>query len=88
MGKCDYRIVVLQRGFVVVGNFEREGEMCRLTKAACVRRWGTSKGLGELAAQGPLKNTVLDKQADTEFHVLTVIQTIACDPEKWAKVLA
>ena len=43
-------IVILDRGFVLVGHAVVEGEWVTTTQASIVRRWGTTKGLGELAA--------------------------------------
>jgi len=81
----DLRIVILQRGWVMVGRLERNGEDCKLHAAAVVRKWGTTNGLPELASNGPLPNTVLDHCTGTvEFHWLTVIATIACDESKWS----
>lgn len=73
----DIRIVVLQRGWVMVGRFEQKG-------AQCVRRWGTTKGLGEIAAAGPSASTVLDPAGEVQFHELTAILTLACEVSKWS----
>lgn len=53
-------ICVLPRGWVLVGNLEGT---C-LKSAKVIRRWGTTKGLGELAASGPTRETVLDDLGD------------------------
>ena len=45
----DIKIVILQRGWVMLGRFERNGNDCKLHNSYVVRRWGTTKGLGELA---------------------------------------
>lgn len=58
--KANQQIVVLDRGWVYVGNVIIEGDLVRIHNARCIRRWGTTKGLGELALTGPTKNTVLD----------------------------
>ena len=58
--KKEKKIVILHRGWVVVGDVSQEGDQVVVDNASVVRRWGTSKGLGELATNGPLKNTVLD----------------------------
>lgn len=81
----DVRIVVLQRGWVMVGRLERKDEgLVRLHDASTIRIWGTTKGLGEIAAGGPTSKTVLDKcHGVVEFHPLTVIATIACEESKW-----
>jgi hypothetical protein len=80
----DVRIVVLQRGWVMVGRFEQQGAQCQLHGASVIRRWGTKKGLGELATDGPLANTLLDPAGEVKFHELTVIATFACEVSKWA----
>lgn len=82
--KGDKRIVILQRGWVMIGDFEREGSQCRLFNALVIRKWGTTKGLGELAQKGPLPETILDACFGTvEFDYLTVIATISVDESKW-----
>lgn len=82
------RIVILQRGWVMVGKYSRDGDNCRLTNANVIRNWGTTKGLGELAADGPKKDTKLDPTNGlVEFHRLTEIATIVCNEAKWEKQL-
>ena len=56
MGK---QIVVIDSGFVHVGDCYLDGEMLRIENCVNIRRWGTTKGLGELIA-GPKKETVAD----------------------------
>jgi hypothetical protein len=50
-------------GHAVVGKFEKQetmlGPTLRSIQAATIRRWGTTKGIGELE-NGPLKETNLD----------------------------
>lgn len=80
----DVRIVILQRGWVMVGYYKCEGEKCSLEKAQVIRNWGTTKGLGEISSEGPKKDTKLDPtNGIVEFHILTIIATIACDGNKW-----
>lgn len=84
----DIKICVLQRGHVLIGRFERDGSDCKLHNASVIRSWGTSKGLGELAQNGPLKDTNLDKcNGLVEFDVLTVIFTLSVEESKWLNVL-
>ncbi len=73
----DIRILVLQRGWVVVGNYSESGDECVLTDASVIRRWGTSKGLGELV-NGPLESTVLDPCGAVRAHKLAVVMQIEC----------
>jgi hypothetical protein len=86
----DIRICILQRGRVVVGEFESDGvtSWSRVKRCACVRLWGTSAGLGQLAKEGPLPDTVLDPQPETEWPTLATVETIKCNPEKWESVIA
>ena len=79
----DIRIVILQRGWVAVGRYSENGDQCTLTDAAIVRIWGTTKGLPEIAHDGPTSKTVLDKSPPIRFHKLTVIATIDCVASKW-----
>jgi hypothetical protein len=84
----DIKIVILQRGWVMVGKFERNGSECKLHNSSTIRTWGTTKGLGELAESGPLSATKLDKNNGlVEFDYLTVIATISCREDKWKKEL-
>ena len=83
----EIRIVVLQRGWVIVGRFTRKGEYIHITDANVIRSWGTSKGLGELAVSGPLSETKLDPIPDIEAHALTIVLTSKCVGEKWESKL-
>ena len=38
----DIKIVVLQRGWIVVGRFERTETQCKLHNASVIRTWGTT----------------------------------------------
>jgi len=79
----EVRIVILQRGWVVVGRWSRDGDMCSLEQAAVIRTWGTTKGLGELVG-GPTSLTKLDPAGHVEFHILTVVATLDADEDAWA----
>lgn len=82
------RIVVLQRGWVVVGRYSQKGSECVLTKASVIRNWGTTKGLGELVANGPTSSTKLDPcNGEISFNRLTVVVDMNCDEAIWASKL-
>jgi hypothetical protein len=86
--KGDIKIVILQRGWVMIGRFERSGSECKLHNASVIRSWGTTKGLGELALNGKTDSTKLDKcNGLVEFDYLTVVATISCKEEIWSKEL-
>ena len=73
----DVRILVLQRGWIVVGGYSEIGDECILRDASVIRRWGTTRGLGELV-NGPLKDTVLDPVGIVRAHRLAVVMQIEC----------
>lgn len=79
----EIRIVVLQRGWIVVGEYERDGLYGRVRNGAVIRNWGTTEGIGQLAAKGPRSDTVLDPFEDTEFLELTVVHNMKCNQESW-----
>lgn len=81
-------IVILQRGWIMVGRIKTTGDMIKLTSACVVRRWGTSHGLGQLALEGPTATTVLDAAGTVTAHQLTTVAVIECNAEVWDKVLA
>ena len=70
-------ITVLQRGWVVVGTPVKApaGEIY-LTNASIIRRWGTTKGLGQLAQEGKQPNTVLDACGEVRAFQPAVVLTI------------
>lgn len=75
-------IVIATSGFVFVGNLTEVQSPCgwytRLEDAACVRRWGTTAGIGQLALSGPTKDTVLDACGVVEIAHHAVIGRIPC----------
>ena len=84
----DVRIVILQRGWVMVGRFSREGSDCVLRDASVIRLWGTEQGLGQLAENGPTSKTKLDRcHGKVQFDWLTVVAPIGCKESSWASVL-
>lgn len=84
----DIKIVVLQRGWIVVGKFERKDTQCKLHNASVIRNWGTTNGLGEIAEAGPTSSTKLDKcRGVVEFDYMTVVLTLDCKESKWSSKL-
>lgn len=75
-------IVVLQRGWVVVGKLSKSGSEYKLINGYVVRNWGTTNGLGELAEHGPQTGTKLDPIPEASFHELTVVLRMKCS-SKW-----
>ena len=82
----DIKIVVLQRGWIYIGRFLKEGNHCKLINAYCIRTWGTTKGLQELV-NGATSSTKLDKcEGVVEFDWLTVIHTITVKEGAWKQI--
>lgn len=83
----EIKIAILQRGWVMVGRFGKKGTQCFLEDASIVRNWGSTKGLGEIASNGPTDKTILDPCGKVEFHELTAVALVECSQDKWKKAL-
>lgn len=77
------QIVILNRGWVVVGEYSEKGDECTLSNASVIRVWGTTKGLGELAENGPLTNTKLDSCPNVHFHKMTMVARMDINESSW-----
>lgn len=78
------QIAVLDRGFVYVGTCTVQDGILVIADARCIRRWGTSKGLGELATSGPQPNTKMDAAGTVRAPLQSVIHLIDCAASAWA----
>ena len=74
--KLGQRIVILHRGWVLMGTVRIDGDFAIINDCACIRKWGTKKGLGEIALKGPTGDTILDPQPETVVPLISVIQMI------------
>lgn len=83
---CEIKtqIVILNRGWVVVGRVRKDRSEIIISSASVIRLWGTTKGLGEIASSGPTSSTKLDPCPDITAHELAVVGRMDCDPTKWA----
>ena len=70
-------ICVLDRGFVYVGDVTDLGDRLVIKRSKNIRKWGTTRGLGELV-NGPLSATVMDDCGDVMVFKTTVLHLIAC----------
>jgi len=77
------QIVVLQRGWIVVGNVLKTEAEVKISNASVIRVWGTSKGLGEIAENGPTSNTKLDPCPAITVHPLSVVLYMNVNESKW-----
>ena len=87
-GRVDHgwNIVVLDRGFVYVGLVSIDDRWVYIEHAANIRRWGTTRGLGELTS-GPTSSTELDRVGSVRapFHALQ--HMIAVEVGPWTSKL-
>lgn len=77
------QIAILQRGWVYIGYVTQIGDDYTLKDGACIRRWGTSKGLGEIAKAGPTANTELEPVNEVKFHEAGKILLMGVNECKW-----
>ena len=77
------QILVLQRGWVVVGDVHQELTTVSVSNCSEIRVWGTSNGLGELAENGPLSETVLDKCPPAQVHELSIVLRMNVNESNW-----
>lgn len=81
------RIVVIQAGWVFVGReIYDDGAKVKFIDSRCIRVWGTTMGLGELALSGPTSSTVLEPSGKLEVPISSVLFRLDVDETKWAKV--
>lgn len=80
-------IVVITNGFVYVGYTATDEGYLYIRNAKNVRSWGTTRGLGQIAAEGPAKETILDDGGHLRVSKEHVIFTIEADAEKWRRRL-
>ena len=72
------QIVIADRGWVWVGKSRFEGENLVIEDARCIRFWGTTSGLGQLAEYGPTPKTKLDQVGRIIVSRRALIARIAC----------
>jgi hypothetical protein len=85
--KNPVRIVIGQRGWVWVGRVEVTPSEVVIHGARVVRRWGTERGLAQIAIEGPTSSTVLDDPATVRMHVLAIVGQVDCREAAWTSSL-
>lgn len=69
----DIRIIIADRGWVFVGACQDHDDgTVTITNCRNIRKWGSSKGLGELA-NGPLPGTVADSYGTVRTNPIATI---------------
>jgi len=80
-----YQIAVLDRGFVYIGRVKWNDDVLTITDARCIRRWGTTKGLGELV-NGPTEETILDTVGTVHVPEHSLIHLIDVVESAWKNI--
>lgn len=84
MEPSAYQIVVLDRGWVFVGRTEKgPDDTLLILDARNIRRWGTERGLGQLALTGPTSDTKLDPAGIVRAPNRAVILCLDTEAELW-----
>lgn len=86
MNDGEIKIMLLDRGRVKVGRVYRHDSLpfyWNMVGGRIVRIWGTSRGLEQIANEGPTSSTVLDDPCDTEIPFRAVIEILNVNEEKW-----
>lgn len=78
-----FGIVIVDRGWVFVGDIKDNGNECIITNAKNIRRWGSERGLGQLALSGPTEDTVLDNYGVVRIPNNAKIAIIISDKKLW-----
>ena len=78
------QIVVLDRGYVYVGETTVTDDWVVIENARCIRYYGTTKGLGELR-DGPTPTTKLDDTGTVRAPLRALISLIAVDAKAWTR---
>ena len=73
------KIFVVKLGWVLIGVEQSSiNGIVTITDASVIRRWGTERGLGQLALVGPTKDTLLDPVGEVEISEHAVLMRIRC----------
>lgn len=81
------QIAVIDSGWVMVGRLNLNTNTVTLENASVIRVWGTSKGLGQIALDGPTAETKLDKIGTVQIERSQLKFLIECEDKKWEKKL-
>jgi hypothetical protein len=79
----NLKILNLPYGNNIVGRIALDDDKYIVSSAAVIRRWGTTRGLGEIANNGPTSETILDDCPNLTIHKTAVIYLMDCEEDKW-----
>lgn len=86
-----YRIVVVESGWVLCGDIVKTGDPVMddhhmtLHSANVITRWGTTKGLGELALGGPTTDSLVHPCGIAEIPHSKILFTLDVQPDQRSK---
>lgn len=83
----DIKLMILQSGFVYVGRVTYEGNKVIISNAYNVRRSGTTGGFGEIALNGPTKDSKLDFFGTVRCHELNIVNEVDCVQNNWISTI-
>ena len=73
------KIFIVKLGWVLIGVEQSSiNGIVTITDASVIRRWGTERGLGQLALAGPTKDTLLDPVGTVEVSEHSILMRIRC----------
>ena len=82
--QMPYQIVVIEGRWNVVGYVKTlPNKSIVITEAKVIRYWGTTKGLGELAFNGPTSKTILDVYGTVRVPSYAILMLIDTVSDKW-----
>jgi hypothetical protein len=80
-----FGIIIANSGWVFVGDIKVHKSFSEIKNCNVIRRWGTTKGLGQLAIEGPLEKTVLDFCGDIIVPINSQIAIFKSKKTLWLK---
>jgi hypothetical protein len=72
------QILIITNGFVFMGDVKDVEGGVYVTDLQNIRRYGTERGIGQIAMSGPTKDTILDPFGEGFFPTHTIIGRINC----------
>lgn len=81
--KQKLMIAILDRGWVFIARVSESPSVITLSNAACIRYWGTTKGIGQLALEGPQSGTKIDEAGTVTVPRTAIIALIDAVEAKW-----
>lgn len=76
-------IAIIDRGWVFIARVSESPSSIELSNAACIRYWGTTKGIGQLALEGPQRATKIDEAGTVTVPRTAIVALIDAVEAKW-----